>query len=415
MSGSKKKLSLAAWIFIALVLGCILGGILLAVPGGAAFSARYIKPIGTIFINLLKFIVVPIVLFSMVCGMISMKDIKKVGSIGWKTLVYYIGTTIVALIIGLVLANIFKGSFPQLSTEGLGTWDKATSADFMTTLVDIFPSNIIAPFANASMLQIIVIALLIGAGIILAGEKGRPVAELFESLNEVFMKIMMFIIKISPIGVFCMMTWVVATQGPDILSALAKVLGVAYLGYILHAVIVYSVSVKAMGGMSPLKFFKGMIPAMVFAFSSTSSVATLPINKECVVGLGASEEVSSFVLPLGATINMDGTAVYMAVNTIFLATCYGMNLTVGQMLMVVLTATLASIGTAGVSGAGVVMLAMVLTSVGIPVEGILLIYGIDRLFDMGRTTINIVGDAACAIVVSKLEAKKEAKKAALVK
>lgn len=415
MSGSKKKLSLAAWIFIALVLGCILGGILIAVPGGAAFSARYIKPIGTIFINLLKFIVVPIVLFSMVCGMISMKDIKKVGSIGWKTLVYYIGTTIVALIIGLVLANIFKGSFPQLSTEGLGTWDKATSADFMTTLVDIFPSNIIAPFANASMLQIIVIALLIGAGIILAGEKGRPVAELFESLNEVFMKIMMFIIKISPIGVFCMMTWVVATQGPDILSALAKVLGVAYLGYILHAVIVYSVSVKAMGGMSPLKFFKGMIPAMVFAFSSTSSVATLPINKECVVGLGASEEVSSFVLPLGATINMDGTAVYMAVNTIFLATCYGMNLTVGQMLMVVLTATLASIGTAGVSGAGVVMLAMVLTSVGIPVEGILLIYGIDRLFDMGRTTINIVGDAACSIVVSKLEAKKEAKKAALVK
>ena len=415
MSGSKKKLSLAAWIFIALVLGCILGGILIAVPGGAAFSARYIKPIGTIFINLLKFIVVPIVLFSMVCGMISMKDIKKVGSIGWKTLVYYIGTTIVALIIGLVLANIFKGSFPQLSTEGLGTWDKATSADFMTTLVDIFPSNIIAPFANASMLQIIVIALLIGAGIILAGEKGRPVAELFESLNEVFMKIMMFIIKISPIGVFCMMTWVIATQGPDILSALAKVLGVAYLGYILHAVIVYSVSVKAMGGMSPLKFFKGMIPAMVFAFSSTSSVATLPINKECVVGLGASEEVSSFVLPLGATINMDGTAVYMAVNTIFLATCYGMNLTVGQMLMVVLTATLASIGTAGVSGAGVVMLAMVLTSVGIPVEGILLIYGIDRLFDMGRTTINIVGDAACSIVVSKLEAKKEAKKAALVK
>ena len=157
MSGSKKKLSLAAWIFIALVLGCILGGILIAVPGGAAFSARYIKPIGTIFINLLKFIVVPIVLFSMVCGMISMKDIKKVGSIGWKTMVYYICTTVIALVIGLVLANIFKGGFPQLSTEGLGTWDKATSADFMTTLVDIFPSNIVAPFANASMLQIIVI------------------------------------------------------------------------------------------------------------------------------------------------------------------------------------------------------------------------------------------------------------------
>ena len=213
MSGSKKKLSLAAWIFIALVLGCILGGILIAVPGGAAFSGRYIKPIGTIFINLLKFIVVPIVLFSMVCGMISMKDIKKVGSIGWKTMVYYICTTVIALVIGLVLANIFKGGFPQLSTEGLGTWDKATSADFMTTLVDIFPSNIVAPFANASMLQIIVIALLIGAGIILTGEKGRATAELFESLNEVFMTVMMFIIKLSPIGAVC--TYIAGEDAPN--------------------------------------------------------------------------------------------------------------------------------------------------------------------------------------------------------
>ena len=288
MSTGKKKLSLAFWIFLALIVGSLLGWGLIYVPGGAAFATKFIKPIGTIFVNLFKFIVVPIVLFSMVCGMISMKDIKKVGSIGWKTMVYYICTTIVALIIGLVLANLFKGGFPQLSTEGLGTWDKATSTDFMTTLVDIFPSNIITPFANSSMLQIIVIALFIGAGIILAGEKGKPAAELFESLNEVFMRVMMFIIKVSPIGVFCMMTWVVAVQGPEILGDLAKVLGVAYLGYILHAAITYSTTVKTMAGMSPFKFFKGMIPAMAFAFSSTSSVATLPINKECAVNLGAS-------------------------------------------------------------------------------------------------------------------------------
>ena len=400
MSTGKKKLSLAFWIFLALIIGAGIGWGLVYVPGGAAFATKFIKPIGTIFVNLLKFIVVPIVLFSMVCGMISMKDIKKVGSIGWKTLVYYIGTTIVALIIGLVLANIFKGGFPQLSTEGLGTWDKATSADFMTTLVDIFPSNIVAPFANASMLQIIVIALLIGAGIILTGEKGRATAELFESLNEVFMKVMMFIIKISPIGVFCMMTWVVSNKGPEILGDLAKVLGVAYLGYILHAVITYSITVKTMGGMSPFKFFKGMIPAMVFAFSSTSSVATLPINKECAVNLGASEEVSSFVLPLGATINMDGTSIMQGVAVVFVAQAFGIQLSPADYLTVIATATLASIGTAGVPSVGLVTLAMVFDSVGLPVAGIGLIMGIDRILDMARTAVNITGDAVCTTIVA---------------
>ena len=413
----KKKLGLGVWIMIGLAAGIAFGAILWAAMGAEAatdFTASYLKPFGDIFVNLLKFIVVPLVLLSIMDGMFSMGDIGKVGKIGWKTVVYFLATTAVACVIGLVVANLFKGSFPVLSLAEDAAYE-AKESDIMTTIKNIFPSNSVQPMIDASMLQIIVIALLIGAGIILTGEKGRATAELFESLNEVFMKVMMFIIKISPIGVFCMMTWVVSNQGPEILGDLAKVLGVAYLGYILHAVITYSITVKTMGGMSPFKFFKGMIPAMVFAFSSTSSVATLPINKECAVNLGASEEVSSFVLPLGATINMDGTAVYMAVNTIFLSCCYGMNLTVGQLVMVVVTATLASIGTAGVSGAGVVMLAMVLTSVGIPVEGILLIYGIDRLFDMGRTTINIVGDAACAVIVSRLEAKKEAKKAAMVK
>ena len=406
MQKTKKKLGLAFWIFIAMVAGIVVGLCFLKNP---AFTTAYIKPIGTIFINLLKFIVVPIVLLSLICGMISMKDIKKVGSIGWKTIAYYMVTTLVAIVIGLAVANIFKGAFPLLDTTGAEY--TANSANFMDTIVNIFPSNLWSSLVNANMLQVIVIALLIGAAILLVGEKGQPAAQLFESLNEVFMKIMMFIIKCSPIGVFCLMVNVVAVNGPAIVGSLAIVLGVAYLGYILHMVIVYSVAVKSMAGMGPVTFFKGMLSAIIFAFTSTSSVATLPLTKECSDNLGANPEYSSFILPLGATINMDGTAIYMGVATVFIATCYGVTLTMSQMITVVLTATLASIGTAGVSGAGMIMLAMVLESVGLPVEGIALIYGVDKIFDMGRTTLNIVGDASCAVVVSKIEERRAAKKA----
>ena len=403
---NKRKLGLPAWIFIAMVAGILVG---LCFLGNPAITTNYIKPIGTIFINLLKFIVVPIVLLSLICGMISMKDIKKVGSIGWKTIVYYMLTTLVAIAIGLAVANVFKGAFPLLDTTGAEY--AANSSNFMDTLVNIFPSNLWQPLVNASMLQVIVIALFIGAGILMVGEKAEPTVALVESLNEVFMKIMMFIINCSPIGVFCLMVNVVAVNGPAIVGSLAIVLGVAYLAYFLHMLIVYSMTVKTMAGMSPMAFFKNMAPAMIFAFTSTSSVATLPLTKECSDKMGANPEYSSFILPLGATINMDGTAIYMGVATIFIATCYGVTLTMNQMLAVVLTATLASIGTAGVSGAGMIMLAMVLEAVGLPVEGIALIYGVDKIFDMGRTTLNIVGDASCAVVISKIEEKLAAKKA----
>ena len=404
---TKKKLGLAAWIFIAMVAGILVG---LCFLGKPEFTTQYIKPIGTIFINLLKFIVVPIVLLSLICGMISMKDIKKVGSIGWKTIVYYMITTLIAIVIGLAVANIFKGAFPLLDTTGAEY--TANSSNFMDTIVNIFPSNLWQPLVNATMLQVIVIALFIGAGILLVGEKAQPMVAVVESANEVFMKIMMLIIKCSPIGVFCLMVNVVAVNGPAIVGSLAIVLGVAYLGYILHMVIVYSVAVKSIAGMNPVSFFKNMIPAIIFAFTSTSSVATLPLTKECSDKMGANPEYSSFILPLGATINMDGTAIYMGVATIFIATCYGVTLNLSQMLAVVLTATLASIGTAGVSGAGMIMLAMVLETVGLPVEGIALIYGVDKIFDMGRTTLNIVGDASCAVVVSKIEERRTTRKAA---
>ena len=403
-----KKMSLALQIFIGLGLG-IVAGLLFMAAGLAEFAEAYVKPFGTIFLNLIKFIVVPIVLTSIVSGVISMKDIKKVGSIGIKTVAYYMLTTACAVTIGLVFSNLFKGSYQVLETSGL-EYEASAATKFMDTLIGIFPSNFIQPMANATMLQVIVIALFFGFGIIMAGQKGDPLAQVIQSLCDVSMVIMELILKLSPLGVFCLITPVVATNGPQILGSLAMVLLTAYIAYIVHAVIVYSSTVKAFAGLSPIAFFKGMAPAIMFAFSSASSVGTLPINLECSEKLGADRDVASFVLPLGATINMDGTAIYQGVCAIFIACCYGINLTFPQMVTIVLTATLASIGTAGVPGAGMVMLAMVLQSVGLPIEGIALVAGVDRIFDMGRTTVNITGDSACAIIVSKLEAKKQGKK-----
>ena len=398
----QKKLSLAMQIFIAMLLA-IAGGLLL--QGQADFATNFIKPFGTIFLNLVKFIVVPIVLFSIMCGIISMKDIRKVGSIGLKTVVFYLSTTAFAVTIGLLGANLFKGLFPVIATTDL-SYEASASASFMDTLVNIFPSNFFKPMVEANMLQVIVVAVLLGFSIILVGEKNAKVVSAFNDLNEIFMKCMELILKLSPVGVFCLLCPIIAANGAAIIGSLAMVLLTAYICYIVHAVVVYSLSVKAMGGMSPVKFFKGMMPAIIFAFSSASSVGTLPINLSCTEKLGAKKEVASFVLPLGATINMDGTAIYQGVCAVFIASCYGIQLTLPQMLTIVLTATLASIGTAGVPGAGKLMLAMVLTSVGLPVDGIALVAGVDRIFDMGRTTVNITGDAACAIVVSNIEEKR---------
>ncbi len=399
----KKKLSLATQIFIALVLAIVAG---LLMGDYYDFANAYIKPFGTIFLNLIKFIVVPIVLFSIMCGIISMKDVRKVGSIGLKTVAYYMCTTAVAIVIGLVGGNLFKGMFPAIATTDLA-YEAAESTSLMETVVNIFPSNFISPMVNANMLQIIVMALLIGFAIVSVGEKNVTVVNAFNDLNEIFMKCMEMILKLSPVGVFCLLCPVIAENGPAIIGSLAMVLLTAYICYFVHALVVYSLTVGTLGGLSPVKFFKGMMPAILFAFSSASSVGTLPLNMECTQKLGASREVSSFVLPLGATINMDGTAIYQGVCAIFIAACYGIELTLPQMLTIVLTATLASIGTAGVPGAGMVMLAMVLTSVGLPVDGIALVAGVDRIFDMGRTTVNITGDACCSIIVSNMEKRRE--------
>ena len=402
----KNKLSLAGQIFVALILAVIVG---LLMQNNADFANDYIKPFGTIFLNLIKFIVCPIVLFSIMAGVVSMKDIKKVGAIGGMTVAYYLVTTAFAITIGLVFGNIFKGGFPALSTTDL-SYEAAEPTSFMDTIVNIFPSNFVKPLLDANMLQIIVMALLLGFAVILiadvAPDANERIINDINDLSNVFMRVMEMILKLSPIGVFCLLCPVIAKNGPMILGSLAMVLLTAYICYIVHAVVVYSLTVKLIANISPIHFFKKMAPAMMFAFSSASSVGTLPLNMECVTNLGASKEVSSFVLPLGATINMDGTAIYQGVCAIFIAACYGIDLSMSQMLTIVLTATLASIGTAGVPGAGMVMLAMVLQSVGLPVEGIALVAGVDRIFDMGRTVLNITGDASCAVCISKIHEKK---------
>ena len=403
----KQPMPLAMKIFIALVLAVIAG---LLMQNHAEFANEYIKPFGTIFLNLVKFIVGPIVLFSIMSGVVSLRDIRKVGSIGGTTVIYYFCTTAVATAIGLFFANLFKKLYPVLSTSSL-SYEAPEATKPMNVVVGIFPSNFISPISEANMLQVIVMALLIGFAIILLGEQQAATIEGIERWNSIFMKVMEMILQLSPIGVFCLLCPVIAANGPKVIGSLAMVLLTAYIGYLVHAVCVYSMTVKFMGGVNPLTFFKGMMPAIMFAFSSASSVGTLPLNLECTEELGASREVASFVLPLGATINMDGTAIYQGVCAVFIASCYGINLSLSQMVTIVLTATLASIGTAGVPGAGMVMLAMVLASVGLPIDGIALVAGVDRIFDMGRTTLNITGDASCAIIVSNMMKKREKKNA----
>jgi Na+/H+-dicarboxylate symporter len=405
MFTKQKNIPLALQIFIALILAVIVGLLMQKVPD---IATAYIKPFGTIFLNLIKFIVGPIVLFSIMAGIVSMRDLKKLGAIGGTTLIYYFFTTAIAISIGLVFASLFKGAFPTLSTSSL-TYAPTQTTSMIDTFVNMFPANFIVPISSANMLQVIVMAILIGFAVIQLGEKAEGAITTINRWNDIFLKCMEMILKLSPIGVFCLLAPVIALNGAAVIGSLAKVLLCAYICYILHAVIVYSFSVSVLGGVSPLRFFKEMAPAIVFAFSSASSVGTLPLNMKCTRKLGVSKEISSFVLPLGATINMDGTAIYQGVCAIFIAACYGIDLTFAQMISIVLTATLASVGTAGVPGAGVVMLALILTSAGLPVDGIALVAGVDRIFDMGRTTLNITGDASCTLIVSNLMKKREGK------
>ena len=389
----RKKVSLTGQIGIALVLGVVAGLLL----GEAAVP--FVQPVGQIYLNLIKTVVIPVVTLSIIAGVVSLEDVKKVGRLGLRTVLFFLCTTAIAVTIGLVVANLLRVGAGFTTNTQTSPVTQPTAVDFSETLVNIFPANIIAPFAEGNMLPVIVIAIFVGFGILLAGEQGRKVSAMVASLNAVFLKIMDLIIRISPIGVFALILPVVAQQGIGVLLPLLGLVAVCYLAYGIHVLLVYGASVTWLGKVSLKRFFREMGKPMLFGFSSASSVGVLPFNLEATKRLGVSEEVSGFVLPLGTTINMDGTAIYQGVCAVFIARAFGMELTLSQQLSVVLTSVLASIGTAGAPGSGMIMLAMVLQSAGLPVEGIALVAGIDRVLDMGRTVVNITGDAACSIVV----------------
>lgn len=369
------------------------------------FAEAYIKPFGTIFLNLLKFVVVPLVMFSIISGIMEMQDVKKVGRLGIRALAYFMFTTIIAVTLGLTVSTLLKGKFPVIALNADPNAAEVVKVTLIDQIVNFFPKNILEPIYTMSMMQVIVIAILFGVAIVHVGEKGKALRELVTSLNAVVTKILGYILAMSPVGVFCMLMPVVAVNGPKVLGSYAVLIGADYLCFVLHALLVYAVCVALLARMNPLRFFREMAPAMLFAYSSDSSVATLPYTMQCTERLGVKKDLGSFVLSLGATINMDGVAIYLGVTSVFIATCCGMDLNMQQYLAIALSATIASIGTPGVPGGSLALMAMVFASAGIPIEGVAIAAGIDRIVDMARTTMSITGDASCAVIMQRFHDK----------
>ncbi len=392
------KLKLWQKIIIALVLGVIVGPIL--GPYG-----EYVKPIGSLFINLIKMLIVPLIFSSLVVGICSMDDIKKMGRIGAKSFGIYLLTTAIAITIGLIIGTLLQ---PGAGLEMELPKDMAAGKEapaFIQTLLNMVPKNPVAAMSSGAVLQIIVFALMLGVAINLAGEKGRPVAAIFESFAEIMYKMTHIVMAFAPYGVFALMAWVSGKYGLDVLLPLGAVVLGVYVGCIVHVLLTLTGGgIMLFARLNPVRYWRGIIDAQAVAFTTTSSSGTLPVTLECArTNLGVSKPVSSFVLPLGATINMDGTALYQGVAALFVAQAFGIDLSTGQYVTIILTSTLASIGSAGVPGAGLIMLSLVLTSVGLPLEGLAIIAGIDRILDMARTTVNVTGDLMVSVLVAKSE------------
>jgi proton glutamate symport protein len=412
------KLQLYTKVLIGLVAG-VLFGMLAGQLGFSDFVSSYIKPIGSVFIKLISMVVIPLVFASLLVGTSSLNDIRKLGRIGAKTMAYYLCTTIIAICIGLLLANTLRpgaGLSEEARTKLTQSSPEETVAPIDTalkkpTITDIFlniiPTNPVRAFVEGRMLQIIFFALITGICLgLIPSERSRPVIEFFEGVNDVIIKMVHIIMKLAPYGVFALISAVVADFGLDILFVLVKYSLVVVVGLVLHVAIVYSLAIKIFSKQKVRTFFRGIRPAQLIAFSSASSSATLPVTMECAEkNLDVPGQIASFALPLGATINMDGTALYQGVSTVFIAQVYGLGLNPMQQLTIVLTAVLASIGTAGTPAAGVITLAIVLKSIGVPLEGIALIMGVERILDMCRSVVNVTGDASCAVVVASSESK----------
>ncbi|WHX41086.1 dicarboxylate/amino acid:cation symporter [Mesobacillus sp. AQ2] len=407
-------MKLSTKIIIALIAGGITGLLInLFAPGIFPQLDQFVfTPLGKIFLNLINMLVVPIVFFSITLGTAGLGDPKKLGRIGLKTISYFLMTTTMALIIGISLSYVFQPG-------NVGTFDTA-NAEFQSkeappvsdTLLNIIPKNPIQAFAEGNMLQIITFSVFVGFALTMLGNKTKGILNLVEQGNDLLMYLVNLVMKFAPYGTFGLIVSAVGSQGLDAIKAMGLYMSVVLLALLIHSIFVYGSSVALLAKKSPIWFFKGFAPAMGVAFSTSSSNATLPLSMSTAQkNLKVPESISSFVQPLGATINMDGTAIMQGVATIFIAQVFNVDLTLTQLITVVLTAVLASIGTAGVPGVGLIMLAMVLQSVNLPVEGIALIIGIDRLLDMTRTAVNITGDAACAVIVAETEGKRETTKA----
>ncbi|MBU1109547.1 MAG: dicarboxylate/amino acid:cation symporter [Candidatus Riflebacteria bacterium] len=361
--------------------------------------------VGGLFINSIRMLVVPLVFVSLFCGINSLGDISRLGRIGGKTMAFYLLTTGLAITLALIVSVVVQpGQGLNMAELSKHEPTIASRQSMVKTLQNIIPNNPVAAMAEGNMLQIIFVALLTGISATLVGGRAKPVVDLFESANAVIMKMVMLLMHLAPYGVFALIAKTFATVGLDAMMPLLKYTLTVLFALLLHMTLIYMGALKLIGRLNPLKFFRNFLPAMSVGFSTASSNSTLPVTIETVeMRCGVSGSVASFCLPLGATINMDGTAIMQGVAVVFIAQVYGIPLPLSSFLTVILTATMASIGTAGVPGVGLITLSMVLESVNLPVEGIALIIGVDRILDMARTVTNITGDAVCTILVAKSE------------